>query len=165
MESTLDSSGDWGNMKYVGYDTRQSQATQYLFDKSTIKTISSKITELLQGVEKNGKQIIVTDNIITNVISSLLAKNNIGNIGDIYSRYTIARQEPDCGVSSIIDRTIETIVSYIKNQYGMIENNESLSIWNSILGGQNELGLMPHSKIKTPRTSTATDGFPYELLN
>ena len=30
----------------------------------------------------------------------------------------------------------------------MIENNESLSIWNSILGGQNELGLMPHSKIK-----------------
>ena len=110
----LDSSGDWGNMKYVGYDTRQSQATQYLFDKSTIKTISSKITELLQGVEKNGKQIIVTDNIITNVISSLLAKNNIGNIGDIYSRYTIARQEPDCGVSSIIDEQLRQLFLILK---------------------------------------------------
>lgn len=148
MESTLDSSGDWQNMRYVGWDTSQNRATRYLFDKSTIKTISSKITELLQGVEKNGKQIIVTDNVITNVLSSLLAKDRLGNIGDIHSRYTIARQEPDCGVASIIDRTIETIVSYIKNEYGMIEYNESLSIWNSILGGQNKLGLMPHSKIK-----------------
>ena len=140
---------DWQNMRYVGWGyTSQNEGIESLFCHATIVKISLKITELLEGVEKDGKSIIVTDNIISNVLSAITANQSRGNIGDIHSRYIIPQAEPGYYTTSIIDRTIETIVSYIKSSEGMIETNQSLSIWNSILGGQNKLGLLPHSKIK-----------------
>jgi hypothetical protein len=150
MEASFGNSCDWQNLRYVGWDSsNQNQGIEYLFCPTTIRMISEKITELLEGVDKNGKSIKVTDNVICNVLSSIVAnEKNPGNIGDIHSRYTIPRNNPGYATTTIIDRTIEVIVSHIKNEEGMIQTNESLSIWNSILGGQNKLGLMPHSKIK-----------------
>jgi len=150
MEASFGNSCDWQNMRYVGWQqTSQNQGIEYLFSPTTIEMISKKVTELLEGVEKDGKSIIVTDNVICNVLSSIVAnEKRPGNIGDIYSRYTIPANSPAYATTNIIDRTIEVIVSYIKNEEGMIETNQSLSIWNSILGGQNKLGLLPHSKIK-----------------
>ena len=150
MEASFGNSCDWQNMRHVGWEqSNQNQGIEYLFCPSTITMISEKITELLEGVEKDGKTIIVTDNVICNVLSSILAnENNPGNIGDIYSRYIIPGESPGYATTNIIDRTIEVIVSYIKNEEGMIETNQSLSIWNSIRGEQNKLGLMAHSKIK-----------------
>ena len=149
MEASFGNSQDWQSMRYVGWDyTSQNQGIESLFCLATMVKISEKITELLEGVEKDGKSIIVTDKVISNVLSAITANQSRGNIGDIYSRYIIPQEDPGYYTTSIIDRTIETIVSYIKAEEGMNETNQSLSIWNSILGGQNKLGLMPHSKIK-----------------
>jgi len=149
MEASFGNSQDWQSMQYVGWDyTSQNQGIESLFCQATIMKISAKITELLEGVEKDGKSIIVTDKVISSVLSAITANQSRGNIGDIHSRYIIPQKEPGYYTTSIIDRTIETIVSYIKAEEGMIETNQSLSIWNSILGGQNKLGLLPHSKIK-----------------
>lgn len=149
MEASFGNSCDFQGMRYVGWDyTSQNEGIESLFCAATIEKISSKITELLEGVEKDGKSIIVTDKVICSVLSSITANQAPGGIGDIHSRYIIPQKEPGYYTVSIIDRTIETIVSYIKAEEGMLETNQSLSIWNSILGGQNKLGLLPHSKIK-----------------
>ena len=149
MDPNFANPNDWQNMRYVGWQqSNQNQGMECLFSDENIQRISSKITELLEGVDREGKTSIVTDRVISSVLSSIVSNTRRGGIGDIHSRYIIPQQEPGYATTNIINRTIETIVSYIKAQEGMIETNESLSIWNSILGGQNKLGLMPHSKIK-----------------
>ena len=135
--------------QHVGWDyTNTTSGSRWLFEPDTIRNISKKISELLEGVHPDGKTIIVTDNVIGNVLSTIASNCAAASIGDIYTRYNIAHDRPIYYTTEIINRTIETIVSYYKTEYGMIENNKNLSIWNSILGGQNELGLLPHSKIK-----------------
>ena len=58
-------------------------------------------------------------------------------------------------IENIINKTIETIVNYIITEANET-CNQSLSKWNSILGGQNELGLLPHSKIKLQENTLNT---------
>lgn len=135
--------------KYVGWaQTNTTSGSQCLFEPETLENISKKISELLEGVHPNGKTIVVTHDVICNVLSTITINCAASRIGDIYTRYYIPQNEPGYFTPNIINRTIETIVSYIKAEMGMVQTNESLSIWNSILGGQNELGLLPHSKIK-----------------
>ena len=149
METSFDNQCDTNYLKFVGWKySSDNPAIQRLFSEENIKTISNKITELLEGVDKDGKSIIVTDRVICNLLSHFVESHPYVKIGGIHSRYIIADKEETYYITSIIDRTIETIVSYIKNSIGMEETNQSLSIWNSILGGQNELGLLPHPKIK-----------------
>ena len=57
---------------------------------------------------------------------------------------------------NIINKTIETIVNYIITEAEMETCNQSLSKWNSILGGQNELGLLPHSKTNYKKNTLNT---------
>ena len=149
METSSGNSCDYQNLRHVGWENSiQNQGMEFLFSSENIKMMSEKITELLEGVDQNGKSIIVTDRVICGVLSSVVANQRRGNIGDIYSRYIIPQNEPGYYTTSIINRTIETVVSYIKSETMMEETNQSLSVWNSIRGGQNELGLMPTSKIK-----------------
>jgi hypothetical protein len=128
-----------------------------IFNKETIQMISHKITQLLEGVDKYGKSIIVTDEVIYNVLTNIVDNQQM-EVGDIYSRYIIQRN-PVNTVNNIINRTVETIVQHIKTEARTIETNESLSIWNSIRGGQNKLGLMPHSKIKLRERRPQTMAF------
>ena len=128
-----------------------------IFNKETIQMISHKITQLLEGVDKYGKSIIVTDEVIYNVLTNIVDNQQM-EVGDIYSRYIIQRN-PVNTVNNIINRTVETIVQHIKTEARIIETNESLSIWNSIRGGQNKLGLMPHSKIKLRERRPQTMAF------
>lgn len=148
METKPINNYDYQEHRHVGWDaSKQNNAMDFLFSEQNIRYLSSKITEMLDGVDPTGKSIIVTDRVISGVLSSIAGNHSRGNIGDIHSRYIIP-QEPECHVTSIIERTIETIVNHIKSEIDTEKCNESLSIWNSIRGGQNELGLMPHPKIK-----------------
>ena len=150
MERNFDNSHDYNNMRHVGWEhTSDQHLTNYLFSPNTLNMISAKITHLLEGVDRDGKSIRVTHRVISNVLSSTLGNHSHAQqIGDIYSRYIIPKKNAECIATSIINRTIERIVSYIRTETEMEYNNQSLSIWNSILGGQNELGLMPTPKIK-----------------
>ena len=141
---------DINNMRYIGWEhTSDQDLTNFLFSQNNINSISKKVTELLEGVDPDGKTIIVTDKVITGVLSNILANDSYATqVGDIYSRYTIPRKNTECVATTIINKTIETIVSSIKTETQMEQYNESLSIWNSVLGEQNELGLMPTPKIK-----------------
>lgn len=148
---------DARNMRHVGHENSYSEFQRQLFNPITIQHISKEVTKLLEGVDKYGKSIIVTDNVISNVLSSVLDNPRM-EIGDIYTRYIIENNKKDMFVS-IVSRTIEIIVQQIKTEARVIKTNESLSIWNSIRGEQNKLGLLAHSQIKTRERRPQTFAF------
>jgi hypothetical protein len=118
---------------------------RYLFNVDTVKTISQEITRLLTGVVPN-RQIIVSDENIVNVLSFTKQNFNYSS-GDIYSRYIIPYSNNNI-IDSIINTTIESIVNNVRTEYGMIQNNEKLTVWTRVLGDFNEHGIRSHSGIK-----------------
>lgn len=129
----------------VGY-TDYSCNTGNLFSKNNITQMSKKITELLQGVDKYNRPIIVPDSTIISVMSSVY-ENFRPEVGDIYSRYTIPNDIEDY-YSRIMNETINVIYLDVKGNLGMDDNNSKLTIWTTLLGDFNEHGLQSHSKIK-----------------
>jgi hypothetical protein len=123
------------------------------FNANNVKSISHKITELLQGVDPQGRPIVVTDRVICHIMSQIFYSFRPPT-GDIYGRYNIPTGEPDDYVQSMIDQTIEVITSQIKNESDMIENNKKLTIWTTVYGDFNSHGLRQHSSIKVRDKNT-----------
>jgi len=133
--------------RYVGWENT-SPGLQKFYSKETLKTISKKITDLLQGLDINKRPIIVTDKVIGTVMSSV-HQNYIPATGDIYSRYIIPNgMSPENYTQNMIDQTIEIIVNTIKSEYEMTENNRKLTIWSTLYGDFNAQKLRAHPEIK-----------------
>lgn len=73
------------------------------------------------------------------------------NIGDIYSRFIIPQEQSRNDMRTIVNQTINIIVSNIKNQMGMEEANKKLTVWTTLLGDFNKEGLRAHGHIKLRR--------------
>ena len=145
---------DENNMRYVGWEQSAfpNPNLEYLFAPKTLDTISSKITELLHGVNAEGRSIIVPNDKIAHVMSQLLNNRPTNRqLGDVYTRYIIINPQQECPAESIINRSINIIVNYIRNEQGMITANKQLSIWDSVLGDFNRKGLRAHAPISAIR--------------
>jgi hypothetical protein len=147
---------DYNFIRYVGW--QENACLKYLYSKETVDFISKKVTELTRGVDKKNRKIVVNNDIICQTIDSVYQVYQ-RPVGDIYSRYIIPNNEQDNSVQSIIDQTIEVIVSTIRNEFGMIENNEKLSAWVQVYGDFNISGLRAHPIIKTLDKRPATMQF------
>lgn len=143
---------DYNNLKYVGWDSSESECSKLLFTPQTVRYISNKLSELLRGVDPTGKKIVVTDDVITSVLTSQL-NAQIPLVGDIYSRYIIMDEAERTrnDIQEIIDRSIQIIYDYVKNEIEMEENNQKLSIWNTVYGDFNSQGLRQTPPIKTKK--------------
>ena len=120
-----------------------------LFSLKNVSLISRKVTELLQGVDPKGRDIVIPNETISNVMSQIQLNTIPKNTGDIYTRYIIpSGEDTDPMWGYIINKTIEVIVNDVKVNLGMEECNRKLTIWSSVLGNFNTHGLMPHSDIK-----------------
>lgn len=150
---------DENYMRHVGWQ-ENNDCIKTFFDQKTVDIISKKATDLTQGVEKDGRPIIVSDKTICHVMSTVY-KNHRPSTGDIYSRYTIAKAYPYSDMQELIDRTLEIIVSTIKNEYGMKYWNESLSIWSTLYGDFNEQKLRQHAPIKV--LNKRSDRFQFNM--
>jgi hypothetical protein len=138
--------------KHVGWEENNSCIRKY-FSSDNIKSLSYKITQLLQGVDPHGRPITVPDKTICHVLSEVFNSYRPPT-GDIYSRYIVPTGEPDNYVQSMIDQTIEIITSDVKNNIGMEENNRKLSVWTTVLGDFNANGLRQHAPIKIREKNT-----------
>jgi len=141
---------DDGFTRNVGWGVSIQDRPEYksLFTQEHLLKMQYKITQLLEGVDKYKRPIIVPLETIASVMNEVVY-NNSPIVGDIYSRYIL----PDIEASrndfrDVVDRTIEIIVSNIKNEYLMIECNQKLTVWNSLLGDFNKQGIRAHSNIK-----------------
>jgi hypothetical protein len=134
--------------KFVGYQ-QDNKCIQEYFSQQTVSMISKKVTELLMGVDPRNRPIIVPDRIIANVMDSIYT-NFRPATGDIFGRYNVpSGSSTDSYVQSMIDQTIEVIVSDVRNNLEQEESNKKLTVYTTILGSFNEHGLRSHSKIKT----------------
>lgn len=137
-----------GYIQHVGFDnTALSPNLQQLFDPKRIIQLQEKITQLLEGVSKDGRPIIVPVETIGSVLYQCYQSNS-PLVGDIYTRYIIDQDYERNDVRTITDRAVNIIVSYIRDQYEMIENNKKLTVWNALLGDFNNQGLRAHAPIK-----------------
>ena len=140
---------DIGFKKYVGWQSNADNPNfQFLFGHDRMLMYQQKITDLLQGVGPDGRPIIVPLETIGSVLFQCYETNN-PKVGDIYSRYIQADIESRRNdVRDIVDRTINIIVSQIRNEYEMAANNRKLTVWNTLYGDFNKEGLRAHPPIK-----------------
>jgi hypothetical protein len=133
--------------RYIGWDEAGGATIKEYYSPNTIKTISKQVTELLQGVDPRNRRIIVPEQTIINVMNGI-ESNYRPTTGDIYGRYNVPNSGPTNHLQEMIDQTIELIVSDVRNNLEMEENNKKLTIWTTILGDFNEQGLRSHAPIK-----------------
>lgn len=134
--------------RHVGWNGGDYYCKTY-FSEATIRTISSKITDFLQGVDPEGRSIVVPDKTILSVMSDIY-KSYKPPVGDIHSRLIVSTGNiyRDNYIQNMIDQTIEVITSYVKNTIGIEENNKKLTIWTTVYGDFNRHGLQQTPQIK-----------------
>lgn len=138
---------DFGYIKHVGYSENNDCIKKY-FAPNTIKLISYKITQLLEGVDEQNRPIIVPNKTIIGVMNDIYESYR-PETGDIYSRYVVpSGTTSESYVQNMIDQVIEIITSDVRNNLEMEENNKKLSIWTTVYGDFNEHGLQQHPQIK-----------------
>jgi hypothetical protein len=133
---------DFLNLKYVGWN-RNHRITGSLndyFSPETVEMISAKITELTQGIDPDGRPIIVPNERICSVMSDVYLGYR-PKTQDIYSRYIVPPSAPENMVQDMINRTIEVIYSNIKTSLNTERNNSKLSIWATKYSEGNPWGL------------------------
>lgn len=143
----VNSVADDNYRRFVGY-TENNSCIQEYFSPQTIRLISNKISELLEGVDPEGRKIVVPDKNIASVMSNI-QKNFRPPTGDIYGRYNVPNGfGSDNYVQSMIDQTIEIIVSDVRTNLEMAENNRKLTVWSTVLGDFNAQKIRAHPEIK-----------------
>jgi len=130
------------------YTSEGNEKVAFIFSKQNVDYLSATISDALTGVDPEGRRIIIPDDKIVNVLNSVYLNGTRPNIGDIHSRFIVPSIETRNDVRDINNQTIAIIVSYIKNEIQMAENNKKLTIWSTLYGDFNEQGLRAHPTIK-----------------
>jgi len=135
--------------KYVGWDqqTEWNPFLEKLFSKYTIQVIQQKTSEYLTGVDPKGRKIMPTDQVVEGALFGVFQQHR-PNTGDIYGKYTVVNELKRDDYSYIVDKTISLLVMGIRTELEMVQNNEKLTIWTTLLGDFNEHGLRQHAPIK-----------------
>lgn len=115
------------------YDWNKDPKYSNLLSEKIVRLCSTKITQLLEGVHPEGKEIIVPDNTIRHILSSKF------------------KLFPSYDPPKIIDETVGHIVGFISNDFQAIKTNQQYSVWNTILGTDNEYGMTAMPPIKLNR--------------
>lgn len=148
---------DFNYLRYVGWN-QDNECIKKFYSKPTIKLISKKVSELTKGVDPLNRTIIVPEYRICEVMDGVF-QGYKPRVGDIFTRYIIPNNEQTNVLQSLIDQTIEIIVSNIKNNLGMEQENSKLSAWVQVYGDFNPHNLRQHSIIKTRERKPATMQF------
>jgi hypothetical protein len=137
---------DQNYTRYVGWEEDCGSIKEY-YSPYTVKLISKKVSELLQGVDPRNRKIVVPDQTIINVMNGIEYSYR-PETGDIYSRYNVPKSGPIDDIQEMINQSIELIVSDVRNNLEMDQNNQKLTAWTTILGDFNEQGLRSYPPIK-----------------
>lgn len=135
----------------VGWDktVEDNEKYEFIFSPKNLDYLSNTISDALRGVDPQNRKIIIPHDKICNVLSTVYKYGTRCNVGDIYSRYNIQPIEVRNDIKDINNQTINIIVSAIRDEIEMTQNNKKLSIWNSALKGDfNPVGIRSHAPIK-----------------
>lgn len=134
----------------VGWDITKEDNEKYafVFSQQNIDYLSTTISDALRGVDPQNRKIIIPDDKICNVLSTVYKYGTRCNVGDIYSKYIIEPIAVRNDIKDINNQTINIIVSSIRDEVEMTLNNKKLSVWDTVYGDFNRQGLRAHAPIK-----------------
>jgi hypothetical protein len=135
--------------QFVGWDTITdwNPLTQKLFTKTSVHVIQQKVADYLTGVDANGRRIIPSERVVVTALFGIF-REHAPRTGDIYGRYLVVDDSKRDDYAYIIDKTISLLVQGIRDDLGMAEQNQKLTIWTTVLGDFNEHGLRQHPPLK-----------------
>ena len=134
--------------RYVGWKVSEQDFDQKFFSQQTIEDIKKKTSALLKCLRSDGRPIVVSDRVISHVMSQIYDKYR-PQLGDMYTMLNIPAAEPRNDLKLLTDLVVETIFKTISVETQMEENNKRLTVWTSVLGDFNEHGLRQYTTIKT----------------
>ena len=135
--------------QFVGWDQQASWniLLDKLFSEYTIKLIQNKTAYYLDGVDKKGRRIMPSENVVETALLGIF-KDYRPRTGDIYGKYSVVNPNDRDDYKYIVDMTISLLVREIRNDIERSQNNEKLTIWTTLLGDFNEHGLRQYPPIK-----------------
>ena len=134
----------------VGHEFNEIPLIKNFFSKNTVDPISKKITEMLNGVDEYGREIIVPDRRILEVMNSVYSSYNPRNGFD-------SAMTPNEYFDSLVGQTISRIVYDVKNTLEYESCMNKKNIWTTLLDGPrqgsvedefNTSGLRSYAPIK-----------------
>ena len=138
--------------RYVGWEFSDNALTRAFFSDETVKIISKKVTDLLKCTRADNRETVVTDRVITHVMSSVF-EAYLPQIGDIYTVFQIPQEQLRDDLKTLAEATVQIITSQIKDEVDMINANQKLTVWTTVLGDHNDHGLRQFSTIKTRKNN------------
>ena len=136
--------------RYIGWKAgSEGDFDRAFFSQKTRDYIREKTSALLKCVRSDGRPIIVTDRVISGVMSQIYDVTKFRpQLGDIYTLFNIPASDPRNDGQLLTDMVIETIFTNISTEIEMEENNKKLTVWTTLLGDFNEHGLRSYAPIK-----------------
>lgn len=129
------------HLKYSGYSDEFNSHVRDFFSQNSIDAISTRVTSLLKNVDNRGREIVVPDKRIFEVMNS------------VYSSYSPPTgfdqfMTKDDYVLNMIGQAVARIVYDVKNTVEYEQCMEKKSIWTTVLGDFNSDNLRGHAPIK-----------------
>ena len=157
---------NYNYIKHVGYEQNINAiypCTKQFFSHQNINLISKKVSQLTMGVHPDNKTIVVPEEWILDVMNSVYENWSGGEVGAIHSRLIVPNVKPENSIDAWNNQTINLLVAHIRDTYGMIECNQKLTLWTTVLGEFNQHGLRSHGdiKIKNKRPESAQFNMNY----
>jgi hypothetical protein len=135
--------------QFVGWETITdwNPLTQKLFTKTTVHVIQQKVADYLTGVDANGRRIVPSERVVVTALFGIF-REHAPRTGDIYGKFLVVDDSKRDDYAYIVDKTISLLVQGIRDDLGMAEQNQKLTIWTTVLGDFNEHGLRQHPPLK-----------------
>lgn len=128
--------------RYVGSEIEDNSFIKEFFSKNSVDTISRQCTLQLKGVDEQGRDIIIPDRRILEVMNTVRESYNFA------TGFDAPYISPEQYVQNMINQCIERIVFDVSNTLQIEQCNMKKTIWTTVLGDFNAQKLQSHSKIK-----------------
>jgi hypothetical protein len=127
--------------QFVGSNSEDNMYIHEFFSQNVVNFISNKCTQLLDGVDEKGREILVPDKRIFEVMNTVYSSYNYPMGFDA----TISKEKY---IQNMIGDTIARIVYDVKNTLQYEQCTNKYTIWTSVYGDFNKEKLRQHAPIK-----------------
>ena len=127
--------------KYIGTKIDDNEIVKEFFSKNSLDYISKQCTLQLKGVDEQGRDIIIPDNRIIEVMNTVQQSYNFA------TGFDAPKMTPRQYIDNMINQCIERIVYDVSNTLQIEQCNMKKTVWSTVLGDFNAQKLQSHSKI------------------
>jgi len=127
--------------QFIGSNSNDNMYIYEFFSQNVVDFISDKCTQLLKGIDEKGREIVLPDRRIFEVMNTVYSSYNYPTGFDS----TISKEQY---IQNMIGDVIARIVYDVKNTVQYEQCRNKYTIWTSLYGDFNKDKLRQHAPIK-----------------